>query len=268
MTGILNVLAGDNAPATGGNSAAYTNFVARTSGLNSTHLNAYAALLNGLTTDGFFDGSGNSTLLDGLYMWATADATTALLNLVQNNYNATVATAPTFTADAGYDFTPTGAQLSANFNPATATSPNFVRNSAHIWVWANPANTPSDGGAAGTTTEKVCIYARSGSATNYSLLNNQGYGTFWTNALTTGMFLGTRTGATAELAYTNGSQVASSATGSNAVASENFVFGKTSGTTWHGTQIAGGFGAGLDATHVTNLYTRAHTYLQTIAGIA
>ena len=69
----------------GADSAAYTNFIARTSGLNDTHDDAYKALLNSLTDAGLFASDGTSTVFDVLYIFKTQDATTANLNLVSSS---------------------------------------------------------------------------------------------------------------------------------------------------------------------------------------
>jgi hypothetical protein len=72
----------------------------------------------------------------------------ALLNLISASYAGTAHGSPSFTADLGY----TGVDASStvyidsNFNPATATTPNFVRDSAHVSAW-NITNTSS--GASG-----------------------------------------------------------------------------------------------------------------------
>ena len=86
--------------------SAANNFLARTSGLDGKHQNAYSALLTGLTADGFFDANANSTLLDALYVFATADSTTAKLNLIAPSYTCTYHGTPAegtqFAADNGY----------------------------------------------------------------------------------------------------------------------------------------------------------------------
>src|SRR5438105_2736087 len=71
--------AGKGRPAA--DSAAATNLLARTTGLDAAHIAAYKALLNGLTADGIFNSDGTSNFLDALYIWATQDQTTADLNL-------------------------------------------------------------------------------------------------------------------------------------------------------------------------------------------
>src|SRR2546423_12896093 len=105
---------------TSSHSAAYNNFIARTSGLDATHLTAYAALLDGLTTDGFFDGAGNSTLLDALYIYATVNRTTALLNLVKNAFSCIENGTVSFSADRGYTGDGSSFYLNTQFVPSSA----------------------------------------------------------------------------------------------------------------------------------------------------
>src|SRR3954470_17782283 len=71
-------------------------FLARTTGLDVTHVNAYTALLNGLEADSL------CCKLDMLHVYAMQDSTTALLNLISPSYNGTLIGAPTFTADRGF----------------------------------------------------------------------------------------------------------------------------------------------------------------------
>src|SRR6266436_1867234 len=80
----------------GGGGTTASNFLARTSGLDATHITAYTDLLNGLDTDGL------TSKLDVLHVYATQDSATALLNLVSTNFNGTAHGSPAFTADHGF----------------------------------------------------------------------------------------------------------------------------------------------------------------------
>src|SRR5258706_16256620 len=72
-------------------------FLARTSGLDATHTNAYINLICGLVSDGIF------SKLDALYIFATQDSTTAMLNLISTSFTAsTFSGTLTFTTDRGY----------------------------------------------------------------------------------------------------------------------------------------------------------------------
>ena len=110
----------------GGHSAQATAYLARTvggnEGGNGTNI---ATLIDGLVADGVW------AKLDALYVLAQQNATDARLNLVGTNY--TLTGTPTFTAYQG--FTGGTGFLDTGFNPATATSPNFIRNNASMSVW-------------------------------------------------------------------------------------------------------------------------------------
>ncbi len=247
-------------------SAAATNFIARTSGLDATHQNAYKALLNGLTTDGFFDGSGVSLILDALYIFATADTTTALLNLVNNaTYNAT-ATAPSFTVDQGYAGNGTSSFIDSNFNPPLADSPNFIRDSASLFVWSNTsASDPY--GACGDALDHSCIYPRQVSSAFFNL-NDSDYSSV-ANSNGSGLFTVVRDSSTTIKGYRNGgAAILSTASTSLALVGFDLKFLTSLGAFWSGVALAGGFGAKMSQAQNTNLYNRLHTYLQTIAGIS
>lgn len=102
-----------------------TTFLARAPGLNALHVCAYKNLICGLVTDGLW------TKFDVLYIFATQNTPTSLLNLVSTNYTGVPTLAPSFTADRGY-FSTGGPYIDPVFNASSSPSPNFVRDSAHI----------------------------------------------------------------------------------------------------------------------------------------
>lgn len=249
-------------------SAAYTNFIARTSGLDAAHQAAYQALFDGLTTDGFFNASGNSLLLDALYVFATADTATALQNLCQNLYNATRVNTATFTADSGFTGNGSNMSIDSNFNPTTATTPLFVRDSACLFGWSNKSASDVQAMCGDTLAENAVIYPNQ-SGTGFMNINDGAFTSF-TNADGSGLYTIVRTaasGAGAKVGYKNAGQVLSTTTASAALINAKIFFLHAGGY-WSGQCMAGGFGAQLSSTNVSNLYARLHTYLQTIAGIA
>lgn len=131
-------------------SLAYSNFIARTTGLDATHLAAYRALLNGLTTDGLFNSDGTSSYFDILYIFATQDETNAVLNLVSSSFAVTPQGSPNFAADDGYlgvDTAFPAAFLDTNYNPSTQGT-NYTQNSAHMSAWSmSDTISSADGGA-------------------------------------------------------------------------------------------------------------------------
>lgn len=254
----------------GGNSAAYTNFIARTSGLDATHLSAYAGLLNGLTTDGLFNSDGTSSFFDALYVCATQDVTTAKLNLVTGTYNMTnAAGTPTFAADQG--FTGDGANyLTTSFNPSTASTPKFVQNSAVLGVWGYDS---VSGQAAAP------IGNRDGSAGSDHLLirytDNKWYSRLNTNVFngagisntgTTGLFVTDRSGSAGITAYQNGSSFGTETDSSAAPYNGNITLITVSGisASWSGKISAAVIGASLGGTNQSNFYSRMRTYMTAV----
>ncbi|HYT45355.1 MAG TPA: hypothetical protein VEP90_23710, partial [Methylomirabilota bacterium] len=120
-------------------STAYDNFIARVTAPSAGLAWAYRQLLDGLTSDGLFNSDGTSNYFDVLYIFATQNSTTALLNLVSSSFTGTAQGSPAFVANQGF----TGADnsttiyIDTGFNATTATSPNFTQDSAHISVWTN-----------------------------------------------------------------------------------------------------------------------------------
>lgn len=246
--------------ASGADAAETTAFLARTSGLNAAHTNAYKALINDLVADGVF------AKLDALYMFATDTSTNALLSLVSATYNATVSGTPTFTADAGYT-TGTSNLVSTGFNPSSASSPKFTQNSASAFGWSNTTGQVNGSIIGQITTGVLYLYPRHTTDQIFYGLNDS---TFAAVASTdgSGFFAGNRTSSSATQMYKNGSSIASATPTSVAVGNAIVCFGRGNGADWTGQVMAGGFGQSLSGTEHANLYARIHTYLQTIAGIA
>lgn len=115
----------------GGGGSPSAAFLARTSGLDSTHITAYTDLIDGLVADGVW------TKLDVLHVYATQDSATALLNLVSTSYNGVANGSPSFTADRGFTGANGGSTvyIDTQFNGNTASSPNYTLNNAHLSVW-------------------------------------------------------------------------------------------------------------------------------------
>src|SRR5262245_58714994 len=89
-------------------------FLARTSGLDTAHTNAYTALIDGLVADGIW------SKLDLLHIYATQDSTNALLNLISSSFTGITHGSPTFTADRGF----TGVSGSSTVYIDTQFNPN------------------------------------------------------------------------------------------------------------------------------------------------
>ena len=130
-----------------------TTFLARTTGLNTAHQTAYGNVICHLVNDNIITGNltgatgGCGTLLDALYLMATQTAVAGALNLCGTSYSLVPTGAPAFTVDGGW----TGVEgsttvfLNTQFQPSSATAPNYVLNSAHISDWSLTNNVQAAG---------------------------------------------------------------------------------------------------------------------------
>lgn len=262
-------------------SNAFLNFQARTS-LDGTHTAAYRALLNGLTTDGLFNSDGSTSFFDGLYIFATQDSTTALLNLVNGASAPTTTGSVTFTTDRGFSVNDNDSNngVVSNINVGSGSF-LFQQNSAHVSVWsANDFATTSGGGAAGLYNSiggalgVIQLYPRFSDGKAYFRINDAGTGQSAgvTEANSQGFYLENRSGSGAQQGYktavdqgvgavTSG-VLNSIATGISFCAINVVGTGLISG---YGGQVAGGsFGTSLSSTQVTNLYNRLRTYMTAV----
>jgi len=243
-------------------------FLARTSGLNSVHTNAYVALICGLVADGIW------AKLDLLHIYATQDSTTALLNLVSTSFNGTLYGSPTFTADRGFTGTSGSSTIyiDTGFNPITAASPKYVQNSAHLSVWAvnNITDNSAGLGATNSGTSNAYILPRYADAfaywrVNVPVTNNPSFNT----GFGSGHFLGNRTGVNALGCYRNAAlQTTDTIDTSTAPPNFNFyslgynIAGTASGNAHQQAMIS--VGSSLSSTDVTNFYSRLRTYMTAV----
>lgn len=249
-------------------------FLARTSGLDATHTNAYTNLINGLVADAVW------SKLDLLHIYATQNSTTALLNLVSTSYNGTANGSPTFTVDRGFTGTDGSATVYINtgFNAATASSPKFVQNSAHLSVWnvTNPGG-GMNGAAMGTATPSsgagnlIQPQSTTGNCALKANCNGQidaiaGSGT--------GHHVANRSGPNARDGYRNGVNIQSITSGANSgsIAVQNgniYAIGHNNLDTpvpvGSGFQLAMiSIGSSLSPTDVTFFYNRLRTYMTAV----
>jgi hypothetical protein len=249
-----------------------TAFLARTSGLDATHTNAFRALINGSVLDGFF------SKFDVLGIPATQDSTTGLLNLVSSSFTATLNGAPTFTIDRGYtgqDAVSPTVSIDSTFNPTTAPTPKFVQNSAHLSVWSVANFTTANGGfAAGQTTAggdpQSDVVPRYLDGNSYFRINDSTGSGGIVNANSAGHYLSNRSGASAQQGYKNAvDQSVTAVTSAAPVNDSVYVLAEHSTTTGaengYGGQIAAySIGGSLTPTDVTNFYNRLRTYMTAV----
>ena len=195
-----NISAGCN---TSGTAAA---FLARTSGLDATHIAAYTALGNSL------DAHHLVCKLDMLHIYATQDSTTALLNFVQNAYNGVAHGTPAFTADRGFLGIDNSATvyISTGFTPSTAVSPKFQFTNAHLSAWSLTSGATAQAIIGSTdATFLEAVIPRFTDNQTYFAVNSPYPGTLPASTDGTGHFLGERIDNFVLNGYKNGSSILS-----------------------------------------------------------
>ena len=252
-------------PITSATSSQVAQFLARTSGLDTTHTNAYTALIDGLVADGVWP------KLDVLHVYATQDSTTALLNLVSSNYTGSLLGTPSFTADRGFTGSIGAVGMNTNFNPVTATSPNYTQNSAHMSVWnlTNAATTSPSIGFEGSGFFAAMWVQYTDSKTHYVVNASSSADVPVANADARGHYIANRSTSTAMQLYKNGSSAATNSSASSiGVLSENIyclgdnLAGTAQGVAQQHAMLSAG--SSLSSTDATNLYNRLRTYMTAV----
>jgi hypothetical protein len=246
-------------------------FLSRTSGLDATHINAYTALINGLVTDNVW------FMFDALYIFATADSTTALLNLVSFNYNCTKFGSPTFTTDRGFTGTDGSSTiyLDTNFDWTAAPSPHLSTTlvAGHISAWSinNTTATTEIMGMENGSGALHAIYPRYTDGNSYNRVFSQGGGGVAT-ATSQGHYLTNRTNNASLQAYKNAGNILNDATGAfntpYASAARNmYICGANIAGTPRGSPFQcamASIGGPMSSTDVTNFYNRLRTYMTAV----
>jgi hypothetical protein len=244
-------------------------FLARTSGLDATHTNAYYDLIDGLVTDGVW------SKFDVLYITATQNTTTAQLNLVSSSYALSLNGSPVFTADRGYQGGATGngtvyiyTGLPAGFNFTTASAhlsgwsvndtaddqPMMgMKDGFNMWAYVSPK----------TVAGNSAFHLNTAGATTVATSSGQGH------------FIANRpasSGATTIKGHRNGAVTVTNAS-SNAVQPPNTTihllaymnqFNNKIG--WSGQMAAASAGSGLTDAEALAFYNRLYAYMIAISG--
>jgi len=291
-SGIFSVKAFAIAPQTGGNIANFdggistvsnvsiptpltcsqaTSFLARTSGLDRVHIDGYSNFICGLVVDGVF------AKLDVLYMFATQNAPTSLLNLVSASFNGTASGSPPWVQNKGYTgndaATPTRF-IDTGYIPSSSGG-HYAQDSAHLSVWSLTNTQDSSGGdAIGTANVGFTrLRPRLNDDNFYVDINNSAFNfTVFANTDSTGHYLGNRTVSTTMTGYKNASLAITAADTSAAQNFSLYVLATNdSGNAINGSgkQIAmASIGGGLTQTDITNLCHRTNIYLTAVGAAA
>lgn len=238
-------------------------FLARSSSLDTPHTAAYTALIDGLVADGVW------AKLDTLYIFATQNQATALQNLKSSSYTATIAGSVTFAADDGFTLPGTGTDyVNTNFNAFTAGG-NYTQNSAHLSVWMFSDNNIMSGVVGATPAggfPRESIAPRYGGGDGYYRLNTNGNGVqVTTPASGAGMSLGNRTSSANTEAFNNGASIGTdSASTTVTIANNTFTFPDLFYTENGNICSGGSMGSSLTSGDVAAFYSRMRTYMTAV----
>jgi hypothetical protein len=198
-------------------------FLQRASGMPGQRRHLYDQLIRGLWYDGTWG------LLDCLCILAAPDAATARLNLVSTNYSLIANGTTTVTPDQGYAGDGSTGYLNTQFNPSTATAPNFTQNSASFGAYdlTNSTTVSSTATIIGNRNTNQNYIQPLGAAGTLSTECNAAH--FTTSASVTnrqGAWIVSRTVSTSIAVYKNGSstQIGNAASdNSSGIPSANFA---------------------------------------------
>jgi len=215
-----------------------------------------------LVTDGVW------AKLDVLHIYATADSTTALLNLVSTSYNGTLSGTPAFVTDRGF-VGDAVSHIDTGFNPTTAGSPKFVQNSAHVSIWS--LNDPG-GGAEGvigvdSSTGETDIYPHYNTGNTFLRINSTAIaGAAFTSAL--GLLVANRSTNLAVQGYLNTSQIVTNNAATSTAPLNHSIPTMAIyhlDTAFYGNATynlaEASIGSSLSSTDETNFYNRLRTYM-------
>lgn len=243
-------------------------FLARTSGLNGIHRTAYIKLINGLVADGLW------TKIDALWIMATQDSATALLNLINTSFALTLTNSPTFAADQGYTGNGTTMSINTGFAPASAGTA-FSQNSASISAYIRNNRTTSNShnimGCSPTSGGTAFFISPLQTSTFQWSLNGT---TFPTAANTTaqGFWQVSRTASNAMTVYRNGTAFTTNAGASGVLTNMTNAVRLLANTTTGGApnsfsadQIAAAhIGGALTDMDLANLSNRVNSYMTAV----
>lgn len=207
------------------------------------------------------------TKLDCLYMFAAADSQAALLNWKNpGTFDASVVSAPSFTADEGYTGNGSSSYVTSNFNASTAAG-SYVRDAATMFAHGNRQTLLMAGLMGHITSSNSYIYPFGDGNLNYLTINGDAADVSVASTDGRGFWGVTRRTSTEVEAYKNGASLGSGSIASEALVNENHVFLAGAGAFYTGPVMAGGMGGALSDAEHTSLYTAVHDYLVAVAGI-
>lgn len=248
----------------GGFSPEATQFFARITDPGTTRKNLYAAMIDGLVSDGVW------AKQDGLYILAADISANSLVNLKSSSFNLTGVngTNRTFTADQGW--VSTGSQLDSGYIPSTSGG-NMTQNSAHTFSYCQTAAHATGGphyGCANGAYTNVIQFDPFIASTNPEVALNDGKRSAAVSATSKGSWVNSRTGASATFLRLNAAAFDTSTQASTGLPDCSFcVIGSQQGAGGYfgsasSDQISAvSFGSSLTTTQADALSNRVNTYM-------
>lgn len=209
--------------------------------------------------------------LEGLWIMAAADAQSARLNWVADQYNLSGVNSPTFTTDRGYAGDGSTSYLNTGFTLSNGLL--FTQDSASMWCWLNAGTATTGGIALGAsvatgTIGSVLVPRFTGDVIRGRV--NSGSNTNLTTVTTRLGFSGIRRSSSTSIASVKDNGTPTVATVSSASVPANTVFlGGEHASTGLSSPVdnrfaAAGVGASLTDTDLGNLYSTLNTFLTAI----
>lgn len=236
-------------------------FARMTTAPTSSHKLAIDLLIYSLKQSGVW------AKLDALYVLAAQDEQAANLNWVSTSYGLTQTGTVAFTAYRGYTPNGTDGYLDTAFNPTTASSPKFTRESAHMsgWHLTNNINGAGNSYDLGNTNSRILKLA----TTSVAIRANISSGNTTSGANMALHKLWNRSASNAFQYYASGAEATNGTTASAALTNFNFSIGRTDATSFGVNQAAIiSFGSSLTAALAAADYAAKRAYLLAVGAIS
>lgn len=201
--------------------------------------------------------------IDWWYVLAQNTEAGALLNIVDpgGDFDATNVSSTQFDSYEGFTGDGTADYLTSNFNPANATSPNYVLNSGTVGAYSR-TDIQESSDLIGNASISIRLMPWYNGNTYYRV--NQSASSSTSSTASLGLYIATRRGASDVEAYKNGVSISSATTSSGAIASgEIWILHSSS---FYGTrQVSIAFMMdGVTDTEAASLNTIIETYMDAI----
>lgn len=228
--------------------------------VSDTQAKRVSQLVKALKTSGVW------SALDRLWLFAAENPTQALLD-VKARATATAVNSPAFTGGRGYKGSHLSAYINSNFNPTTASGPNYTRNSCCYGCWVEtPESAPSVGyRIMGNDETNYGEFAVGASTYSITIQSPAGFGTTIPST-SIGSITATRPGANNFRAFLNGIFDSNANAASTVVPNSNFYIlaANNNGTPYQqsDTRLAAAWiGGGLTDSQVAALHAALRQYM-------